>query len=345
MDKPVIIPIKHELNPFCCGVSGISDLYYWKSGQKLPQYYLHWASGMCGFSYIKNKRALPSRMVFFGINPDNQYKNIEKILNCEYACFENHLFKTTLDFIKSNIDKNTPVILGPLDMYYLPYLKYFKKEHIPIHFLLAAGYDRDNVIIYDCDKSEKQYIPFDLIEKALDVNVPGIGKRNSARVFEFGKEIPGLKEIALKSLKLKTDFMLNPPINNFGIKGMKKLAAEMENWDEELPKKEINAVLANMLYYMDRKFENKYFDCGRRAFADEFIKSTAEILNKKELTGLIDKYRESGKILDSIGRTIKSGKYKTKDIAQKFLESAQIEEEIYQGIDKILTSSTFPTLR
>ena len=330
--------INHTINPFCCMVSGISDQYAWKTGNKLPQYYLLWASGMCGFTYVKYKKAIPPRMIFFGINTKNQYDNICKIMNCTYGKYENLIFDSTLTKIKNSINKGCPVIIGPLDMYYLPYLKFYQNTHIPIHYLMVIGFNETDkkIIVYDCDKENEQNIDCDLIKNALNVNVPGIGKKNTIHIFHWSKEIPSIKEIAYKSLSLKVDFMLNPPINNLGINGMRKLASEIIKWPIELTENEINKSLQNMVEYMNNKFEGKIYDGGRIRFADEYLSTTSDILGKKELREVIGKYHESGYLLDEMAKQILKNNYSIDKISSAFTKVADIEEDIYQKISFIL---------
>ncbi|MBN2535535.1 MAG: DUF4872 domain-containing protein [Spirochaetales bacterium] len=330
--------IQHTLNPFCCMVSGISDQYAWKSGNQLPQYYLFWASGMCGFTYVKYKKANPPGMIFFGINTKNQYDNICRIMNCSFEKYENLIFKSTLARIKYFITKGLPVIIGPLDMYYLPYLKFFQNTHIPIHYLMVIGFNEtsQSIIVYDCDKKSEQNINYDLIKDALDVNVPGIGKKNTIHIFHWPEEMPSIKEVAYKSLLLKVDFMLNPHINNLGINGMRKLAGEIINWPGELSESEINKSLHNMVEYMNDRFRGRIYDGGRIRFADEYLNTTAKILEKKELHTFIGQYHESGNLLDRMAKSILANNYNMQMISSVFKKVADIEENIYRKIKNII---------
>jgi hypothetical protein len=330
--------IGHTLNPFCCMVSGISDQYVWKTGIKLPEYYLFWASGMCGFAYIKHKKAIPPRMIFFGINTKNQYDNICKIMDCTYKKYENLIFESTLNKIKDYIKKGYPVIIGPLDMYYLPYMKFYQNTHIPIHYLMIIGFDntKKEAIVYDCDKESEQRIDFVLLKDALNVSVPGIGKKNTFHIFTWPNKIPALKDIAYRSISFKVNFMLNPPINSLGIKGMRKFAFEICNWPDNLNNDEIDRCLNNMVEYMNNKFEGKIYDGGRIRFADEYLFTTAEILDNNKLRGLIAKYHESGYLLDEMAKGILKNNYSLVNISSVMMKVADMEEDIYRKVSSIL---------
>ena len=73
---------------------------------------------------------------------------------------------------KNEIDEGYPVVLGPLDMFYLPYLKMYHTEHIPIHYVMMIEYDEEKncVLIYDCERE-------DVIELAWNIEKNGVGDK------------------------------------------------------------------------------------------------------------------------------------------------------------------------
>ena len=340
MDK-ITLDIPHSLNPVCCMVSGVSDQYEWKTGNALPRYYLFWASGMCGFAYIKNSRAVPPRMVFFGANPESQYKSICGMMNCSVVKYEGLGFASTLARIKNAVSLGFPVVIGPLDMFYLPYLKHYQTSHIPIHYIMVIGFDANGVIVYDCDREDAQPVEYDLLQQALDVHVPGVGVRNTIRIFHWPKAIPSIEEIAAKSLAEKCAFMLRPPISNLGVPGMRKLAREVLRWPEELSEEEVSASLKGMVKYMDDRFEGRSFDGGRIRFAREYLAATSEILRVAELKRLEREYRESGAILDSAAKSILRETYSFQGVSESLLRVADIEEGIYRKIEGILEGAVY----
>lgn len=338
----VKIDIPHNLNPVCCMVSGIDDQYFWKTGFKLPTYYLFWASGMCSFVYLKYRKASPPRMVFFGVNSKIQYENFKKILNVSYEKLEKRSFLFTLSRIQDSIDNNYPVIAGPLDMYYLHYSRFYHNTHIPIHYVMIVGYDegKREVIIYDCDREEPQKVSYEQLEKALNVNVQRIGSKNTFHVFYWPEIIPKPQAIAERSLKLQIQFMLDPPLSNLGIKGMRKLAYELPRWRKELNEEQIRASFEQLVYFMDDRFENKNFNARKYRFAEEFIKPSSEFLNNEKLLSVIPEYKKSGDRFVEIASCIKQTEnYDLDFIASKFLEVAEIEERLYLNLREIMSGS------
>jgi hypothetical protein len=56
-----------------------------------------------------------------------------------------------------------PVMVGALDTYYLHYYpELYKKEHVPIHYILIIGYDEEKQVVYvhDCSFGGIQQISY-----------------------------------------------------------------------------------------------------------------------------------------------------------------------------------------
>ena len=91
-----------------------------------------------------------------------------------------------------------------------------------------VGYDEEGqaVLVHDCDRAEVQVILYDDLQRAWDVNVPGLSKRNTLFTFEFAAQVADVATVVYQGLRKKAELMLAPPVSMFGIKGMRKLARE-----------------------------------------------------------------------------------------------------------------------
>jgi hypothetical protein len=127
-------------------------------------------------------------------------------------------------------------MVGALDMYYLHYYpELYKKEHIPIHYVLVVGYDdeKETAYVHDCSMEKIQQISYDEFEKSLNVSVPGMSKKNTYRVFSIPGTLPSELTIAEKGLAHKANRMLKPPVSMFGIPAMRKLSKEISGWTDK----------------------------------------------------------------------------------------------------------------
>jgi hypothetical protein len=119
---------------------------------------------------------------------------------------------------------------GALDMYYLHYYPdLYRKHHVPIHYVLVVGYDDDKQVVFvqDCSHKGVQEIPYEEFKESLDVNVPGMSKKNAMRTFTLPQKLPSEFEAAKKAFAYKAERFLNPPVRLFGLPAMRKLADEI----------------------------------------------------------------------------------------------------------------------
>jgi hypothetical protein len=230
-----VISVPHKFCDYTCYVNGLEDVLAWK-GASYTDYLLPLVGGMASFAYLRFKMAKPPCMVYWGSNPKYLLRNLEKIVGFSQTVNEGKCFKTAFAKIKESLDKSRPVMTGALDMYFLHYYPdIYKRQHIPIHYFLVVGYDDEKqvVIVHDCGRTAAQEVPYAEFEKALNVKVPGMSKKNTSRTFVLPNKLPSEFDIARKGFAFKADQMLKPPAKMFGIPAMRKLAREITTWQSE----------------------------------------------------------------------------------------------------------------
>lgn len=245
-----LIKLPHKVCGLTCMINGLEDLYEQKTGVRLPDWLFLHLSGLLGFVYLKNKRAPTPRMVFWGLQiAKYQYETLADIVGFQWAMTANRAFPYTLKRVKVGIDGNMPALLGPLDMYYLPYYdRFYRKIHVPIHHVLMVGYDdeRQVALVQDCDRAEVQGIPYADLEAAWSINVPGLGKKNTFYTFTFNKRVADVETIARQGLLKRANAMLEAPVSMLGLKGMRKLAHELPQWPAELDARQLHVSLRHL---------------------------------------------------------------------------------------------------
>ena len=248
-----LIELPHKVCGMTCMVNGLEDLYEWKTGERLPDWLLFYMSGLgAGFTYLKNGKAPAPRMVMWGTTTQRQYEALAEVVGFTWDVIEGRSFEFTFKRARGWIDVGTPVVLGALDMYHLPYYeKFYHTFHIPIHYVLMVGYDdaRQVVLVQDCDRAEVQAVPYDDLRLAWDVRLPGLSDRNTMFTFAFSEQVAGAETITREGLRKRAAFMLDPPAGMFGIKGMRKLARELPHWSGELTVEQWDASLRHLVEY------------------------------------------------------------------------------------------------
>ncbi len=229
-----LISMPHEVHESTCYVNGLFDVLAWK-GAKYDYYLLPIVGNMASFAYLKFTKAKPPCMVYWGNNPKYLLRDLAGIIGFTQTMSEGKSFKNEFPKIKRHLDNDEPVMVGALDMYYLRYYpELYKKEHVPIHYVLLVGYDDEKrvVRVHDCSVKKVQVIPYEELERALDVNVPGMSKKNTYRVFGFPRVMLTELEVAEKGFAHKAGRMLKPPVSLLGIPAMRKLAKEVVFWED-----------------------------------------------------------------------------------------------------------------
>jgi hypothetical protein len=215
-----------------CYVNGLEDLLAWK-GADYTDFLLAVVGGMAGFAYLRFERADPPCMVFWGANPKYLMRDLASVIGFRETVIEGRSFKFTFLRLRESIDEERPIVVGALDMYYLHYCpELYKKQHVPIHYVLVVGYDDEKrtVFVHDCSHKSVQIIPYDEFEKSLNVKVPGMSRKNTIRMFDLPEKLPTEFEVTEKGFSYKAERFLNPPVRLFGVPAMRRLAEEIPEW-------------------------------------------------------------------------------------------------------------------
>ncbi|MCJ7769996.1 BtrH N-terminal domain-containing protein [Candidatus Bathyarchaeota archaeon] len=317
--------LPHRVCESTCYVNGLEDLLAWK-GADYVDFLLSVVGGMAGFTYLHFSRADPPCMVYWGANTKYLMKDLAQLIGFKETVVEGKTFKNTFLKLKQFIDNGQPVVAGALDMYYLHYCTdLYKKMHVPIHYILIVGYDDEEKLVYvhDCGWENVQKVPYDEFEKSLDVNVPGMSKRNTIRAFTLPKELPSEFEVAKKGFSYKANRFLHPPVKLFGIPAMRKLAKDILQWDNRKCFEHM-ATYATSPPLLPETFENSH---GMRLWQAEVLKTLGDKYR-------YDKWIEASNLFEKSGKDIiefcKVALKQDRETASKILlEIANTEEHAY----------------
>jgi hypothetical protein len=116
--------------------NGMEDLYERRTGEEVPDYFFFCLSGIGSFVYMKFNQGKLRRMANWNDGRTKKmYQAISTTVGFTYHYIEGKTFEYALSKAKKQIDEDSPVVLGALDMYYLAYYpKMFHHAHIPIHY-------------------------------------------------------------------------------------------------------------------------------------------------------------------------------------------------------------------
>lgn len=254
--KRKLLNITHHLSSGCCMWSGIEDVYATKTNQTIPGAFLFALSSFGETSFLSFKKA-ENRTYMLSVadgRTRNTYDSIKDILGLTYQISEGRTLAYALKSVKKEIDLGNPVILGPLDMFHLPYLKMYHKYHIPIHYVLMAGYDEEKncVLVYDCDREEIQELPQCDLIKAWQIEKNAVGDKNGFIRFHLSNESPDKYQLTEICLRNKAKRQLYSKPDFVGVKAYFKIAEIFPAWKNRMSVDEYRNAVASLTEYLGR---------------------------------------------------------------------------------------------
>ena len=326
MKKLHVLP--HRICESTCYVNGLEDILAWK-GSEYTDYLLSVVGGMASFTYLRFKRADPPCMVYWGANTKYLMKDLANIIGFKETVVEGKTFKSMFSILKNAIDNGKPVVAGALDMYHLHYYpELYKKQHMPIHYILAIGYDDEEQVVYahDCSHGGVQKIPYRDFEESLGVKVPGMSKKNTIRTFVLPEKLPTELEVARKGFSYKAEKFLNPPVKLFGVPAMRKLAEEIFEWDNKKCFEHM-ATYATTPPMLPKTFENSH---GMRFWQADVLNTLGRKYGIDEWVEASTLFRRSGEEIIDLSKA--SLEQDRQQISEDLTKIADIEEKAYESL-------------
>ena len=328
------LTIPHRVAAGMCPVNGIRDMVHWRTGRDWSNEFVHGLGQGAGFAYLRIKVADPPRQVYWGIASPRQHQYLADLLGAAYTEVENRTFRFSWGKARQALDAGTPPVLGPLDMFYLPfYAELHHKRHIPIHFLLLVGYSDEKAYVQDTGVEEVQSISLDELEKAWNVNVLGLGKRNRLAVLDIPSALPPTRDLVRKAIADQCQTMLRPPVSMLGIPAMQKVAREIAGWAGELGKESAAKCLRQVREYLNSPpdIEGNHLTAGRDLYI-RFLEEAGAVAGLS-LSAPISLLRKSMAAVPRIHAAILQNDLA--EAASRFHDIAHAEEEAYSELERI----------
>lgn len=218
-------------------------------------------------------------------------QNICKNLNLELEQLRTTSKKKAWQNIKEKLDAGIPVGLQ-LDSYYLDYFKV--KVHFAGHFAAVIRYDDSHAYLVDTSQQGGEMkTSLESLAEARNAKGPMSDKNMSYTITRNGDY--DLKEVLVMAMKNNANDFLNPPIRNFGYKGIIKASDELLKWlqGSENPKDDFSM----MAMLMERAgtggsiFRNIYRD---------FLKEAYDILGDEKVNAAYKLYKQAATLWSQV---------------------------------------------
>jgi hypothetical protein len=262
--------------------------------------------------------------------------NLCRNLNIEKYDHFSTSFGKSWNEIKSLVDNNFPVFLE-LDMFYLEYLTV--PEHFGGHCVVLVGYDDENVYLADTNFKSIQKTSLKSFGLARSSKHKPFPPKNHYATFEFPESLPNLKEVIIKSIRSVAEEMLNPPIRNLGINGIRKFGEEILKFSSYAKSAfDLKTIGVFRYLYIWLEEAGTGGSCFRNLYRDFLKESRIYVENEnlekgcEEYERIADVWKEFSGLLLKIdeGRTDK-----LREAQKKILEIYRLEKNALQILNRI----------
>ncbi|MFB3896610.1 MAG: BtrH N-terminal domain-containing protein [bacterium] len=325
------------MDGYHCQTNALAKIYYHYDHPISEDMLLGLGAGL-GFIYWQMKLG-KENYVFVGGrgNMKNFFGDIGARTGVKIKPISTSSAKKAEAMLVSKLSQQEPVMVFG-DMGFLPWFELPKDYHFGGHTFIICGFDGNHTVLAsDMDNKAAGlkkgfYYPITLEQLSLARNskYKPFPPKNTSLEFEFSRfHAPEKKDITA-AIKQTIEAMLNPPIKNFGVKGIRLTAKEILKWPKCFSDKELRANLFTLYIFIE--VGGTGGGCFRYMYA-RFLKETAPMVKSMAFEKAAAMFDESGKRFTEIGLMFKDAitmndiDAKLQIAAQQFQSIANIEEE------------------
>jgi len=139
-----------------------------------------------------------------------------------------------------------------VDMGFLPYYHLPEGYHFGAHAVVVCGYDPEahQVLIADRD-GELHPLSLEELVKARGSRFKPFPPGNKWYTFDFSSQRPPEPEEVRQAIQEVATAMLEPPITNLGVKGIRKAANLTPKWPQVMDEKQLRWACFNIFVFID----------------------------------------------------------------------------------------------
>jgi hypothetical protein len=233
-------------------------------------------------------------------------------------------------------------VMVQCDMGYLPYFDFGGYDyHFGAHYIVVCGYDVATNMTLVADRDlELHSVSLEDISRARGSTYKPYPPKNRWFSFDFThKRQPTEAEIK-QALREQMEGMLNPPISNLGVKGIRKAARRSLKWPQELDAEMLRITLFNTHIFIDA-------DGGTgggifRYMFSRFLREVADLLGESNLTEIADRFLDIGDRWQKVAVLFKEGweaenpEEYLAETSEQMLAIADIEELAWGDMQQLI---------
>jgi len=203
------------------------------------------------------------------------------------------------------LDAGQPVMIL-CDMGFLPYFDFGDADyHFGGHAVVVCGYDAETRQVLIADRDGLYPVSIEDLEKARGSTYKPFPPRHKWYTFDFSqKRQPTAGEVR-EAITEQTQVMLEPPITNIGVKGIRKAARRALKWPDVMDEEELRFTLFNAFIFIDAT-GGTGGGLFRYMFS-RFLREAAEITGDARLNESADEFQHIGDRWQDVAEIFKRG--------------------------------------
>jgi hypothetical protein len=185
-----------------------------------------------------------------------------------------------------------PVMMN-VDMGFLPYFDLPEEYHFGGHMIVVCGYDPANeeVLIADRDK-DLHVVPWEDLVKARGSKFKPFPPQNMWFRFDFSQKRQPQTEDLRVAIQDVCTYMLEGPISNIGVRGIRKAARRVPQWPKTMDAEELRWACFNGFIFIDA--EGGTGGGLFRYMYSRFLEESAKIMDNPQLAEIVKELKVVG---------------------------------------------------
>ena len=242
---------------------------------------------------------------------------------------------------------NKEPVMVYADMGFLPWFELPDDYHFGGHTFVICGFDgEDRILSSDMDQTasgiKKGYyhtMTLEQLRKARNSPHKPFPPKNAYLEFDFSQYHPPKEADIFSSIHQTADAMLNPPISNFGIRGIMRTAQEIKKWPHQYDDFKLRMNLFSIYIFIE--IGGTGGGCFRYMYSRFLQEAAAVVLNDRLEKAAAD-IHESGQLFTKLGLLFKDAETAT-DLGDKIDKASELftiiadkEEEVFRSLSEAI---------